>query len=168
MTSNRGQKGPARARQTKADTAPSQRRRPIAATRDEVRARAAARAAAAFEGFSLSKHRDRPPPATHVSAGGNAAAVQRALIEAGLRQLGGVEASSGGLTLSVRPAALKAVPSYNADDGTIGAGDMMSLLARHMKGNEFYAQGHPTLTRLGLQGQAQDLIAAAIQTEATK
>jgi hypothetical protein len=165
MTSNKKQASTARARKAEPDAVPLDR--PLGPL-DLIRALAASRAAAAFQGFSLSKYRDQPPPATHVPAGGDRAAIHRTVMEEALRQLRGFDASSRGLTLALRPATLNVLRSYNADAGTVDATDLMTLLDRYRQGTEFYSQGHPTVTRLELQRRAQELIASAVQGEAIK
>jgi hypothetical protein len=155
----------ARAGEAEPDAVPVEQ--PLALS-TRVRALAVSRAADAFRGFSLSKYRDQPPPATHVPAGGDRAAIHRTVMEEGLRQLRGFDASSRGLTLSLRPATLNVLRSYNADAGTVDATDLMILLDRYRRGTEFYSQGHPTVTRLELQRRAQELIASAVQGEAIK
>lgn len=166
MATSKRQAGARRARKTKsAAPFPDRERAPQAAMprRAVVTPRAAARARAAFEGFSLSKYRDRPTPPTHVPPGARGAAVQRTVMERALRQIAEAESPSNGLTLSLAPQTLNAIPSYDAGAGTIDAEDMMNVLARYMKGTEFYVQGHPMATRLELQTRVRDLIDAAIQ-----
>jgi hypothetical protein len=141
--------------------------RPMA-TSSRIRALSLSRAAAAFQGFSLSKYRDQPPPPTHVPAGGNRAAIHRTAMEESLRQLRELDASNGGLVLSLPPEMLHALPSYNPDVGTVDATELMSLFDRYRHGSEFYVQGHPTVTRLELLRRAQELIAEAIQKEKVK
>ncbi len=124
-----------------------------------VKATSLAKAAAVFKTFSLSKHRGQVPPPTHVPRGASAASVQRQVITRRLEQLREVPVPSDGMSLSVRPATLEALPSYNPDSGTVGATDMLGLLGRLMRGTEFYAQGHPTVTRTALQARVKRIIA---------
>ena len=65
------------------------------------------------------------------------------------------------MTIAIPKATVKkSLPSFSEKSSTIDLDDLMKLMAKNMRGTEFYANGHPTLTRLALQSRAKQLISS--------
>ena len=63
------------------------------------------------------------------------------------------------MTIALPEATIKQLlPSYDAKAGTIDLGEVMRLIQQNMRGTEFYAKGNPTLNRLAIQSQVQQII----------
>jgi hypothetical protein len=129
-------------------------------SRRKVPAQSLAKAKAAFASFSLSKHAPGATPANHVAPGQSTSAVQRQSMAVQTAQL----PPNGTLSVALPAAQLKALlPSYDASKGTVSLDDVMSALQQGMGGHEFFANGNPTLNRLAIQSQVQDIIASALK-----
>jgi hypothetical protein len=129
-----------------------------------VSAASAAKAKQAFKNFSLSKFAGDGMPSNHVTLGQPAASVQRRMISQQINQLNNANAPIRALTISFPEATLKQfLPSLNKQTGTIDLGELMRLVQQSMRGTEFYANGNPTLNRLAIQTQVQQLIAGVKQ-----
>lgn len=119
-----------------------------------------AKAKAAFANFSLSKHAKSAAPTSHVAAGHATAAVQRQSIAAHVEQL----PLNGAISVALPATQLKVLlPSYDASTGTVSLDDVMNALEQNARGHEFFANGNPTLNRLAIQSQVQDIIASALK-----
>lgn len=76
-----------------------------------------------------------------------------------LNRLSATNAPDGGMTLALPESEVgKLLPSLNAKAATIGLGDVLNIIAQHMRGTEFYANGNPVLNRLALRSRARELI----------
>lgn len=118
-----------------------------------------AKAKAAFANFSLSKFPKGQTPATHVASGQTAAQVHRDAVSTHLADA----PLNGTMSFALTATALKSLlPSYDATKGTVSLDDVINALHGNMRGKEFYANGNPTLNRLAVQSQAQDIIASII------
>ncbi len=114
-----------------------------------------------FKNFSVSRH---GKTTTLQDLAPSVADVQRSNIEQQLNRLNEVNNPNAGMTLAFPPAALKKLlPSFNTKAATIELDDVMQLIARNTKGTEFFAAGNPTLNRLTLQSQVQQIIASIKQ-----
>lgn len=92
-----------------------------------------------------------------------------------LNRLSAMDTPVGGMTLALPESEVgKLLPSLNAKASTLELSDVLKIIAQHMRGTEFYANGNPVLNRLALRSRARDLItainqgAAAPQQEAGK
>jgi hypothetical protein len=65
---------------------------------------------------------------------------------------------AAGVTVAVPKKKLHTIlPSYKKDKGTVELDEIMGLIAKHAKGTEFYAKGHPVLNRLALLAREKKL-----------
>lgn len=118
-----------------------------------------AKARAAFASFTLSKFPAGQTPKTHVAPGQDAASVQRTAVSQQLARA----PSNGSMSFALSVSALKTLlPSYDPKAGTISLNDVIHALESNMRGNEFYSSGNPTLNRLAIQSQVQELIASIV------
>lgn len=119
-----------------------------------------AKAKEAFANFSLSKFPKGETPATHVAPGKNVTDVQRDVVSTQLA----ATPPNGTMSIALTPTALKSLlPSYDPKKGTVDLGDVIKALESHMRGNEFYANGNPTLRRLAVQSRAADIMASILE-----
>jgi hypothetical protein len=124
-----------------------------------VRAASVAKAKKAFKSFSLSKFASNAMPSNYVAAGQNPAEAQRQKISRHLDLLSNPDAPPRTLTIALPDATIKDyLPSFDAKARTIDLHDVMSLIQQNMRGTEFYASGNPTLNRLAIQSQVQQII----------
>jgi hypothetical protein len=130
-----------------------------AALRRPVPATSVANAKKAFNSFTLSKFAGNGTPSNYVAAGQSPAEAQRAKISQHLDNLSNADAPPRAMTIALPDAKLRQLlPSFNAKAGTIDLGELMSLIQQNIKGTEFYANGNPTLNRLAIQSQVQQVI----------
>ncbi|SRR5258708_30732977 len=124
-----------------------------------VAAASVAKAKKAFNGFSLSKFAGNGTPSNYVASGQSPAQVQRAIISHHINQLNNADAPTRAMTIALPDAMLKQIlPSLDAKARTIDLGEVMSFIQKNMSGTEFYANGNPTLNRLAIQSQVQQII----------
>jgi hypothetical protein len=145
-------------------TSPSQQPKKSAAAPlpRRVPAKSAAKAKAVFANFSLSKFAGGAPPPNYVDAGQSPTALQQQLVSNQLTQL--PAAPNRVLTVAMPDAVLKQLlPSYNPKTGTVNLDEVMNALEQNTRGAEFFANGNPTLNRLDIQSQAQEIIQSVIQ-----
>jgi hypothetical protein len=137
------------------------------------------RAAKAFANFSLSKfpkkrseharqeHKagsvDSTPsnyvPHPKIKDPAAVQAVHRKIMTHQLSALQKANTLNQGMTLTVPKATIKELlPSYNEKKGTVNLSEMLNLMRQKMKGTEFYTRGNPTLNRLTLQSQVDQII----------
>jgi hypothetical protein len=84
---------------------------------------------------------------------------QRKKIEQHLQKLSKADTSNRRMKLALPKETIKKLlPSYNEKTGTIDLNDVMKVITRNMNGTEFFAKGDPTLNRLALQAQAQQIL----------
>jgi hypothetical protein len=122
-----------------------------------------ARAKSAFRNFSASRFAGQPP-ANYVPAEGTPAEVQRKVITQHLNNLSEADTANRAMTLALPEASIrKLLPSFDAQAGTIELSDVITLIAKNMRGTEFYTNGNPTLNRLALQSQVRQIIASIRQ-----
>jgi hypothetical protein len=125
------------------------------------------RADAVFKNFSVSRFPKGAKPASHVDPAQGPAAVhtaQRQIMTQQLNRLSAMDAPDGGMTLALPESEVKKLlPSLNADAATIELSDVLKIIAQHMRGTEFYANGNPVLNRLALRSRARELITAINQ-----
>jgi hypothetical protein len=125
------------------------------------------RADAVFKNFSVSKFPKGAKPASHVDPAEGPAAVhsaQRRIMSQQLSRLRAMDAPDGGMTLALPESEVgKLLPSLNSKAATIELSDLLKIIARHMRGTEFYANGNPVLNRLALRSRARELITAINQ-----
>jgi hypothetical protein len=128
------------------------------------------RADSVFKNFSVSGFPKGSKPASYVDPADGPAAVhsaQRRIMTQQLNRLSAMDAPDGGMTLALPESEVeKLLPSLNAKASTIELSDVLNIIAQHMRGTEFYANGNPVLNRLALRSRARELI-AAINQEAT-
>jgi hypothetical protein len=125
------------------------------------------RADAVFKNFSVSRFAKGAKPASHVDPADGPAAVhsaQRRIMTQQLNRLSAMDAPDGGMTLALPESEVgKLLPSLNAKAATIELSDLLKIIAQHMRGTEFYANGNPVLNRLALRSRARELITAINQ-----
>ncbi len=129
------------------------------------------RADSVFKNFSVSGFPKGSKPASYVDPADGPAAVhsaQRRIMTQQLNRLSAMDSpDGGGMTLALPESAVeKLLPSLNAKASTIELSDVLNIIAQHMRGTEFYANGNPVLNRLALRSRARELI-AAMKQEAT-
>jgi hypothetical protein len=123
-----------------------------------------AKARSAFKNFSLSKFAGQSTPSNYVPAGETPAAVHRKIIAQHMQKLSEEDTSNQGMTLALPTGEIKNfLPSYSEKGGTAALSDVLSLLTKKMSGTEFYANGNPTLNRLALQSQVDQIIQSVKQ-----
>jgi hypothetical protein len=107
----------------------------------------------------LSKFAGNPLPLNRVAAGQDPAAAQQQVISQHIDNLNNAATPTGAMTIALPDATIKQLlPSFDAKAGTIDLGEVMSLIQQNMRGTEFYANGNPTLNRLAVQSQVQQII----------
>jgi hypothetical protein len=107
----------------------------------------------------LSKFAGNALPSNYVAAGQNPAEAQRQKISQHLDLLSKTDAPPRTLAIALPDAAIQqSLPSFDAKAGTIDVRDVISFIQRNMRGTEFYANGNPTLNRLAIQSQVQQII----------
>lgn len=115
-----------------------------------------------FKNFSLSKFSNGARPSNYILGPKKPAAVQAAQKELIAQQMTALNNNNGtksGMTLALPDGTIKKyLPSYDAKAGTIEMSDILNLLTKKMKGTEFYSNGNPTLNRLSLQSQVDEII----------
>jgi len=127
-------------------------------------AKSVAKAGSAFKNFSLSKFAGQSTPPHYVPAGETPTTVHRKIIMQHMQKLSETDTSNGAMTFALPQATIKKLlPSYNPDAATIDLSDVMNLIAKNMRGTEFYSNGNPTLNRLALQSQVQQIISTVTQ-----
>lgn len=140
---------------------------PSPAPNGSLPAKSMDRADAVFKNFSVSRFPKGAKPASHVDPAHGPAAVhaaQRQIMTQQLNQLSAMDAPDGGMTLALPESEVKKLlPSLNADAATIELSDVLKIIAQHMRGTEFYANGNPVLNRLALRSRARELITAINQ-----
>jgi hypothetical protein len=128
------------------------------------------KADAAFKNFSASGFPKGTRPAGYVDLADGPAAVhsaQKRVMKEQLNRLKAMDAPDVGMTLALPESEVaKLLPSLNTKAATIELSDVVNVIAQHMRGTEFYANGNPVLNRLALQSRARELI-AVINHEAT-
>jgi hypothetical protein len=124
-----------------------------------VAAASVAKAKKAFNSFSLSKFAGDALPPHYVAPGQSPAEAQRRKISQHLDTLKNAVAPTRAMTIALPDATLKELlPSLDTKAGTIDLADVMSLIQKNMGGTEFYANGNPTLNRIAVQAQVQQII----------
>jgi hypothetical protein len=125
------------------------------------------RADAVFKNFSMSGFPKGSKPASYVDPAEGPAVVhsaQRRIMTQQLNRLSAMDAPDGGITLALPESEVeKLLPSLNAKAATIELSDVLKIIAQHMRGTEFYANGNPVLNRLALRSRARELITAINQ-----
>lgn len=125
-----------------------------------------------FENFNPSKFAADTLPSNYVPTEKTAAGVHRVAsvkqvkefqnkaLKQHLRDIGKMDTPNRGLTIALSEEARKQhLPSFNAKTGTVDLKDVMNLIAKNMRGTEFFCKGHPVLNRLALRAQAQEILA---------
>jgi hypothetical protein len=113
------------------------------------------KAKAAFKNFSLSKFSGASaPPANLVQQGQQVAAVQE---RTQVNHLKSLDASGRKLRVALSDSDVKKLlPSFNGT--TVDLAELLTLIQGTMRGTEFYCLGNPTLARLGVQSEADQII----------
>ncbi|MGZ2744461.1 hypothetical protein [Burkholderia stagnalis] len=123
-----------------------------------------AKAATAFQSFSLSRFGRDAHPGNYVAVGQNPTTIQRTLISRHIDILKNADTPTRTMSLAFPDSLLKQLlPSFNASTGTVDLGEVMSLIQKNMRGTEFYANGDPTLNRLAIQARLQEIIDGVAQ-----
>jgi len=131
------------------------------------------RAEAAFKDFKLGKPHSQVTVANRVTAKTPAGvhAAHRKVIAKNLDAMAAFDAagSNRAMTIALPPAVLKTqLPSFEHRKGEVDLSEVLAVLGKNMRGTEFYAKGEPTLHRLALQAQVQELVEAAKQQTVAK
>jgi hypothetical protein len=113
----------------------------------------------AFKNFSLSKFAGNGTPSNYVAAGQNVAQAQRRIISRHIESQNVAASAVRGITIAFPEALLKKLlPSFDPKARTIDLGEVIKLIEQNMRGTEFYCNGDPTLKRLAIQSQVQQII----------
>lgn len=124
-----------------------------------VPAASVAKAKKAFKNFTLSRFAGNGTPSNYVPLGQNPAEAQRQIISQHLENLTSADLPARGITIALPEDTIKKLlPSFNAETRTIDLGEVIDLIQQNLRGTEFYANGNPTLNRLGIQSQVQQII----------
>ncbi len=98
-------------------------------------------------------------PSNHVPAGQRPADVQQQVISRHIDQLKDAPLATRAMTIALPEATIKKVfPSLDAKTRTIDLGEVLRTIQQYMGGTEFYASGNPTLNRLAIQSQVQQIM----------
>ncbi len=132
---------------------------PPPALKRPLPAASVARAKKAFKGFSLSRFARDATPSNYVAPGQSPAEVQRQVISKHIDKLKTADGAQRSMTIALPVATIKQLlPSFDTKAGTVDLKDVLSLIQNNMGGTEFYAHGNPTLNRLTVQAQVQQII----------
>jgi hypothetical protein len=125
-------------------------------------AKSLTKAKSVFKNFSLSKFAKGSLPMNYVRESKHPAkvfAVQKKVISRQIEALKESGTRSQGMTLTLPKGTInKLLPSYNKKAGTVDLSDLLNAMAQKMRGTEFYSNGNPTLNRLALQSQVNQII----------
>jgi hypothetical protein len=117
-----------------------------------------AKAKAAFKEFTLSRHAKGQPPPGYVAPGTDPKPKHRELMDAKLSNLQEASATRR-LNLALTPAQLKQlVPSYSADAAKASITEVTTVLKKYSRGTTFVQKGDPTLRRLALQSEVNQIM----------
>ena len=120
---------------------------------------AVSRAKEAFKNFSLSKFAGNATPTNYVGRTRTMMDAQRRVISHNLARLQDASDTPRAMTFALPAAALsQLLPSYDANTGKVDLDDVLKLVEQNMRGAEFVANGNPTLNRLAIQSQVQQII----------
>ena len=98
-------------------------------------------------------------PSNFVAAGQSPAKAQQRIISQHIDNLNNADAPTRAMSIALPDGTIKQLlPSFNAKAGTLDLGEVMSLIQQNTRGTEFYANGNPTLNRLAIQSQVQQII----------
>lgn len=140
----------------------------LPALNQAIPATSAANARKAFKNFTLSKFANKVTPSNYVTAGLGAAEIQHRVITEHINSLNRSGSPVRAMKIALPPDSMKKLfPSFNEKAGTIDLGEVLSFIEKSLGGTEFYAQGNPTLNRLAIQSQVQNII-ASVKQEAQK
>jgi hypothetical protein len=135
-----------------------------------VPAKSMDKADAAFKHFNASGFPKGAKPPSYVDPADGPAAVrsvQKRIMREQLSRLKAMDAPDVGMTLALPASEVaKLLPSLNSKAATIELSDVVNVIAQHMRGTEFYANGNPVLNRLALRSRARELIAVINQDAA--
>lgn len=124
-----------------------------------VPAASVAKAKKAFKNFSLSKFAGNGTPSNYVPVGQNPAEAQRQIISQHLENLTSADLPARGITIALPEDTIKKLlPSFDAKTRTIDLSEVIDLIQQNLRGTEFYANGNPTLNRLAIHSQVQQII----------
>jgi hypothetical protein len=120
-----------------------------------------ARAKKAFKSFSLSRFAKDETPSNYVAAGQHHSEVQKRMISKVIDRLKNADAPTRGMTIALPDSAAKQLlPSLDAKARTIDLDEVIRLIQKNMNGTEFYANGNPSLNRLAVRAQVQQIISS--------
>jgi hypothetical protein len=139
---------------------PKRTPRSAPATRRSIPAGSRVKAAKVFKHFSLSKYAGNATPPNHVVTAQSVVSTQRRIISRQITKLGNSTSSVRGMTIALPTASLKQLlPSFNQKTNTVDLNDVIHLIQQNVRGTEFYARGNPTLNRLAVESQLQQILA---------
>ena len=121
----------------------------------KIPAKSLSNAKAAFKSFSLSKFAGAAAvPSNFVPTGQDVSVLQR---RNQVNHLKSLDASGRSLRVALSDSDLKQyLPSF--DGKTALLDELMALIQKTTRGSEFYVLGNPTLARLSVQSQVNDII----------
>jgi hypothetical protein len=140
---------------------PSPRPKKASAFRHNLRVPAASikKAKAVFTNFNLSNFAGKEPPANYVVAGKDRASVQKQMVIQKLKDLKGQQNPNVGMTVALPKVTVQQVfPKLNQTAKTIDLSDLMDFVQQNMRGKQFFASGNPTLNRLSIRSQVQQIL----------
>ena len=121
-------------------------------------AKSVEKAKSAFSKFTLSKFAGKEPPPNYVTKERTLTGVQRRLISNKIDTLKSSPPNRS-MTLALPPGQIeKLLPSFDSKSGRVQLGDVLGAIQQRMSGTEFYARGNPTLNRLAVEANAQQIL----------
>lgn len=140
-------------------SAPQPKKPSASVLKRPVPAASIAKAKKAFKTFSLSKFAGNGTASNYVAAGQSVAQAQRHTISRHLETQNVSASAMHGITMAFPEAMLKKLlPSFDPKARTIDLGEVINLIEQNMRGTEFHCNGNPTLNRLAIQSQVQQII----------
>jgi len=121
-----------------------------------------------FENFTLSRFAKDSTPSNYVphahqkaaaTGDGHVQAFQRKKIEQHLHRLRTISTTNRGMKVALPADTIKTLlPSFDDKTRTINLDDLMTVIEQRMTGTEFFANGHPTLTRMALRARMEEIL----------
>lgn len=120
-----------------------------------------AKAEAVFKTFNLSKFAKKELPPNYVAKGKRHEPVQKQRITQKLTELNEQESNNVGMTVAIPKSSIQqAFPKLNQKTKTIDLNDLMNFIQQNIRGKQFVSSGNPTLNRLSIRAQVQQILRA--------
>jgi hypothetical protein len=116
------------------------------------------RAAEVFKQFSLSRFAKGGRPPNFADSPDEAKALHRKLMGDRLADLAREASVNRRISIALTPKTLKRiVPSFGTDGQTVQTQEIISLLSTHLRSRQFTVTGNPTLKRVALQKEIDQI-----------